>query len=562
MTSTAALPAGACVIGHANPDTDSICSAIAYARLCELRGEGPVFPARQGELRPDTAWVLERFGVPPPPLVTDVRPRLADVMSVPVVTAPATASLLEVARTLREQRLRSLPIVDGAGALVGILALEDLARLFLEGVMPADTEDLPLDFDALVRSIDGTVLVAARDRPISDKVRVAASSIDIVLERVPPDGIAVVGDRHDVQEALIYHGVGALIVTGGLPVRSHIISLAERSHVTLISCPHHTYATVRLINMSVPTSYLMQTDLITAQPGDFVADIRPTLASQPTVPVVDRQRRPVGVFTRSDLLRPTRRRVVLVDHNEPNQAVAGLEEADVVGIIDHHRIATVQTASPILLRCEPVGATATIMAQLFHEAAVPIPFDVAGLLLAAIVTDTVVFRSPTCTPVDCRVAQQLASLAALDPEALGREIFTRGSDLSGLSPAEVLARDFKEFPVGDSLYGISAIETGNAGALRSWRERLRDEMRRLRQNRSYEVVLCMIVDVLQEQTELLISGHEAMVAGVFGRPLRDGNLVELPFVASRKKQIVPLLNDIERAIHGGPMAGDGREVPR
>jgi manganese-dependent inorganic pyrophosphatase len=555
MAATAVLPAGTCVIGHANPDTDSICSAIAYAHFRRLSGDALAYPARQGELRPDTAWVLERFQVESPVLVTDVRPRLADVMSAPVITAPTSASLLEVARTLRERGLRSLPIVDHTGALAGVVSLEDFARLFLEGVLPADTEDLPLDLDTLVRAIDGTVLVAARDRPISDKVRVAASSIRIVLERVPPDGIAVVGDRQDIQEALIYHGVGALIVTGGLAIAEHVVQLAREHHVTLISCPHHTYATVRLINMSVPASFVMRPDPVSAQPGDFVADIRPHLATQRLVPVVDRQRRPVGMFTRSDLLRPTRRRVVLVDHNEPSQAVAGLEEAEVVGIIDHHRINTIQTPTPIVLRCEPVGATATIVAELYHEAGFPVPEAIAGLLLAAIVTDTVIFRSPTSTERDRAVVAALARITSLDPEDFGREIFSRASDIRGLSPSRVLTRDFKEFPVHGNLYGIASIETGNTAALQVLREALRTEMERLRRTRPYEVVLCMIVDVLQEQTEIMICGHEEVVAATFDRPLLDGPLITLPYVASRKKQIVPLLDEIDASIRAGHGAG-------
>jgi manganese-dependent inorganic pyrophosphatase len=545
MAAVAALPEGTCVIGHANPDTDSICSAIGYAQLCRLRGDAAVFPARQGDLRPDTAWLLERFGAEPPVLVTDVRPRLADVMSAPVVTAPATASLLEVARMLRERRLRSLPIVEEGGTLAGVVALEDLSRLFLEGAFPADAEDLPIDLDALVRAIDGTVLVAVRDRPISDKVRVAASSIQIVLERVPPDGIAVVGDRHDVQEALIYHRVGALIVTGGLPVRDHIVQLAEAHQVTLISCPHHTYATVRLINMSVPVSFVMRQRPLTAQASDFVADVRPQLATQRSVPVVDRRQHPIGIFTRSDLLRPTRRKVVLVDHNEPSQAVAGLDEAEVIGIIDHHRVNTVQTARPILLRCEPVGATATIVAQLYREAGIAVPERIAALLLAAIVTDTVVFRSPTCTAADRAAAVALGARAGLDPEDFGREIFRRASDLRGVGPAELLRRDFKEYAVNGGLFGIASIETGDAAALLPLRGRLHEEMARLRRTRPYELVLCMIVDVLTEHTDLLICGHEEAVARALGRPLLDGATVSLPYVASRKQQIVPLLDEID-----------------
>jgi len=548
----AAFPTGTCVIGHANPDTDSICSALAYARLCELRGERGVFAARQGELRPDTAWVLDRFDVDPPILVTDVRPRLSDVMSAPVVTAPANASLLEVAQSLRQHQLRSLPIVDGSGRLVGLVSLEDFARFFLEGALPEEAEELPLDLDAVVRAIDGSVLVAARDRPLNDKVRVAASSLPIVLERVPPDGVAVVGDRHDIQEALIRHGVGALIVTGGLPVRDHVVDLARECQVTVISTPHHTFAAVRLINMSVPASFFMRRDPVTAQPDSFVADVRPTLAAQRAVPVVDANSRPIGMFSRSDLLRPLRRRVVLVDHNELGQAVAGLNEAEVVAIIDHHRIATVQTANPILLRCEPVGATATIVAQLYQEAAVRIPSDVAGLLLAAILTDTVLFRSPTCTARDRQAAGMLAALAGVDETELGREIFVRASDIRNVSPRELLRRDFKEFPVRGHLYGVSAIETGNAGDLLPLRPALFAELARLQRARPYDVVLCMIVDVVGERTELLISGHAEVVGRVFGQPLIGGAALVLPYVTSRKKQIVPLLEPIDAAIHDRP----------
>ncbi|MCL4543946.1 MAG: putative manganese-dependent inorganic diphosphatase [Chloroflexi bacterium] len=540
---------GTCVIGHANPDTDAICSAIAYAHLLREVSDPHAFAARAGELRPDTAWVLQRFSTTSPTLVTDVRPRVRDMMSAPVITADLSASLLEVARTLRERDLRSLPIIDDQGYLHGLISLEDFARFFLEGSMGADAEDIPLDFDAVVRAIDGTVLVEARDRPLNDKVRVAASSIQIVLERIPPDGVAVVGDRHDAQEALIHHGVAALIVTGGLPVRKEIVTLARQHHVALISCPHHTFETVRLINMSVPARFFMHTDPVTVRETDFLDDVRYTLTTQRGVPVVDNQGHPVGMLARSDLLDPARRPVALVDHNELGQAAEGIDQAEIRAIIDHHRIATVQTSTPIFLRFEPVGATATIIATLYREAGVALPPNIAGLLLAAIVTDTVLFRSPTCTARDRATASELADLIGIDPEDLGREIFSRSFDIAAMSPRELLHRDFKEFGIQGHLYGIAAIETGNATALTSIRTQLLNEMDSIRRQRPFEVVLCLVVDVISEQTDVLISGYETIVAEVLGKPLLPGRLVELPYIVSRKKQVVPLLDDIDARSH-------------
>lgn len=535
---------GTCIIGHVNPDTDAICSAIAYAYLLQQTSDPSAFPARAGELRPDTAWVLQRFQSTPPPLISDLRPRARNVMSAPAITAPLSASLLDVARILRERDIRSLPIVDDSGKLAGLLSLEDFARFFLEGSLDTGSEDIPLDFDAIVRNIDGTVLVEARNRPISDIVRVAASSIPIILERIPPGGVAVVGDRHDIQEALIHHGVAALIVTGGLSVQPEIVELAQQHQVNLISCPHHTYETVRRINMCVPARLFMHQDPLTVRENDILDEIRTILTSQRSVPVIDGLDRPVGMLSRSDLLRPFRPPVALVDHNELGQAVEGIESAAIQAIIDHHRAATVQTASPIYMRFEPVGATATIITTLFHEAGISIPHHIAGLLLAAIVTDTVLFRSPTCTSRDRQIAQALASSINIDPEELGREIFNRSFDVATMTPRELLRRDFKEFTVQGHSFGIAAIETGNAAALSPIHSQIIAEMDAMRKQHPYDVVLCLIVDIVAERTHVLIAGHEALVANVFKQPLTKQHTIFLPYIASRKKQIVPHLDDI------------------
>jgi manganese-dependent inorganic pyrophosphatase len=372
---------------------------------------------------------------------------------------------------------------------------------------------------------------------------VAAMSMESILKRLEPDILLVVGDRTDVQLAAIERGVGALIVTGDNPVAAGVIAAAIKRRVNLIAVSHHTYRTVQLINMSIPIDQVMRTDQPFCTAEDLVEDVRSSLTTVRSLPVLDSDDRVVGVVTRSDLLHPVRRQVILVDHNERSQSVPGIETADIVGIVDHHRVADLQTNLPPLVRVEPLGACSTLVARLYGEAGIAVPPAIAGLLLGGIVADTLLFRSPTVTPVDRQIARELGERAGVDAQSLGEAILDIASDVGGRSAEELVAFDSKDFQVNGVRFAVSVIETTNAAALAGRRPELLEALDQRRSN-GYWSALLVVVDVFHERTLVLISGHAEDVARAFDARLQDGVALEFPGVYSRKKQIIPRLAEI------------------
>ena len=529
------------VIGHKKPDTDSIVSAVAYAELLRRQGQENVIAARQGVPWPETQYILDRFGIPVPVLVEDVRPSVGDVMTSKVVTADPNESVYQIGRRMREHAVRAIPLVDGEGRLQGQVTVEDFSRLLFEEMDPTVLDQVPLSLDNLLAILGAKLVVRAPSHRLRDKVMVGAMSAETMRQRLEPGILLVMGDRPDAQRVAIERGVAALVVTGGLPVDDEIVALAREKEVTVISSPHHTFTTARLLNMSIPVSSVMQTDVLTAHPGDLLDEVRPKLTRQRTLPVVSDAGRLVGIVSRSDLLHPTRHGVILVDHNERAQSVDGLEEAEILGIIDHHRIADVQTPSPIFFRNEVVGASSTIIAGLYWESGIPIPPPMAGILLGGIITDTVAFRSPTCTSRDREVGRHLAELAGVDLDEFAEEIFAVASDLAGRSLRDVLTTDFKEFAVEGAHFGIGYMETTDRSQVDAVQEALIAEMSRLRDDRGYAVMLFIVVDVRRDESEILIAGQEEAVAEAFGQELAVPHSIVLAGVVSRKKQVVPLL---------------------
>lgn len=535
------MPKKIFVIGHKNPDTDTIVSAIAYAELLRTQGLDDVFSARQGEVWRETRYILERFGLPLPQLVDDVRPHARDVMTTELVLGSPDESAYRIGRRLREHRVRAMPLVDGDGHLSGLITVEDYAHILLTGLDRDVMDQIHLDVHNVVETLSGRLLVEARDRHLRDKVMVAAMDIETIRRRVEPDIMIVMGDREDAQRVAIEEGVCALVITGDLPVSEAIVELARKRNVTVISSPHHTFTTVRLLNLSIPISHIMRRNVKTASPDDSLDQLRGALVDQRTIPVLDDRKGVVGVVSRTDLINPVRHGVYLVDHNERSQTVDGLEDAELLGIVDHHRIADIQSAAPILFRNEIVGSTSTIIAGMFEEAGIPLPPSIAGGLLGGIITDTVLFRSPTSTERDRRVARRLAGLAGVDTEELGQAIFAVASDLSERSPRDVLTTDFKEFRIDDVPFAIGYMETVQKARVDEIRQDLLSEMLAIRAQRGYAAFLFMVVDIAHSETEILLAGLEEETAEALGQPLVTPHSVVLGGVMSRKKQVVPLL---------------------
>src|SRR5436305_2422215 len=531
------------VIGHKNSDLDSIASAYAYAQLLRIRGEGWAFPARDGVLTPEVRFALERYQVALPEALEDVYLQVRDVMRRGVISAYIDQPLLEAGQLLQEHNRRSMPVIDTENKVRGIIATEDFAKLFFNDLDPRSVNRIPLNRDNLVRTLRGRVLVEGR-RELGNLVIVGAMEAETMADYIEPGCLVVLGDREDAQLKAIDNGAAALVITGDLLVSARALAAAKKHGVLVISTAHHTFTAVRLINLSISTQDIMNREFDFCHPEDQMSQVQATLARRRSLPVVDAEGKLAGYLSRTDLLNARPKRVVLVDHNEQSQAVDGLDEAELLGIIDHHRIADVHTNKPIMFRADPVGCTGTIIVGLCQEAGMTIPREVAGLLLAGLLYDTLILRSPTSTAKDERVAAELAELAGEEIEQYGQEVFAAAAaDLSARSAESLITADFKEFMVGDTKFAIGTIETASPSTIEQRTPELLKAMQRIAQERGYGSLLLMLVDIINMQCHLLIWGGEHAVAEVLGAPLEaDEHSVFVEGLVSSMKLLVLLLS--------------------
>jgi manganese-dependent inorganic pyrophosphatase len=536
------------VIGHKNSDLDSVASAYAFARLLQLQGEEQAIAARNGELKPEVRFVLERYNVEAPEALEDVYLQVRDVMKRGVISANLNQPLLEAGQLLQEHNRRSMPVVDTENKVLGIIATEDFAKLFFNDLDPQSVNRVPLQMDNLVRALKGRVLVEGR-RKLGNRVIVGAMQAETMIDYVEQGCLVVLGDREDAQLAAIESGAAALVITGDLLVSERTLAAARKYGVLVISTGHHTFTAVRLINLSISVQHIMNREFAFCHPEDQMSEVQTILARRRSLPVVNNDGKLVGYLSRTDLINARPKRVILVDHNEQSQAVDGIEEAELLGIIDHHRIADVHTNKPIMFRADPVGCTGTIIAGLYHEAGIGIPREVAGLLLAGLLYDTLILRSPTCTDRDERVASELAEITGEDIEKYGHEVFAAAAaNLSERTAWELLTADFKEFAVRDTKFAIGTVETASPLTIEKRSPELLQTMQQIAQERGYSSFLFMIVDIINMRSHVLIYGGEQAVAEILGAPLeQDGHSVVAEDLVSRKKQLVPLLSRIQAA---------------
>ncbi|GCE11770.1 putative manganese-dependent inorganic diphosphatase [Tengunoibacter tsumagoiensis] len=534
------------VLGHKNSDMDSVASAYAYARLLQLQGEESAIPARHGELKPEVQFVLERYSVEAPEALEDVYLQVRDVMRRGVISAYLDQPLLEAGQLLQEHDRGSMPVIDIDNRVHGMIAHDDFAKLFFMDLDPQSVNRIPLHRDNIVRVLKGRVLVEGR-RALGERVLVAAMQSETMADYVEPGCLVIIGDREEAQLTAIERGAAALIVTGDLLISERTLTAARKNGVMVISTGHHTFTAIRLINLSMQTQEIMNREFSFCHPEDHMSEVQAALARLHSMPVVDNDGKLMGSISRTDLIKARPKRVILVDHNEQSQAVDGIEEAELLAILDHHRIADVHTTKPITFRAEPVGCTGTIIVGLYHEADIEIPKDVAGLLLAGLLYDTLILRSPTCTPRDERVAAELAKITGEDIEVYGQEIFNAAAADLAEKPAEALiTSDFKEFTAGSLKFAVGTVETASPGMIEKRSKELRSMMQSITHERGYASFLFMIVDIINMRCHLLIYGGEDAVAEAFGARLEpDGHAIVVEGLVSRKKQVVPLLPRIQ-----------------
>jgi manganese-dependent inorganic pyrophosphatase len=508
------------VTGHRSPDTDSIASAIGYAELKRrLDPRNDYVAARLGDVNAQTRWVLDRAQVPEPEFLPHILLRACDVMQESFPTADHQEPIREVGLTMAREELELVPITDDDGALAGVMTERTLARRYIR------------------ESREATSLADAA-------ARVSAMAMDVgsLPTSISEGDVVVVGDRPDAQRRALELGIALLITSNGTVPDDDVLQLARERGTTVVSSPLDSYVTSRMVTLSQPCRALMNSDPLTVRPDDLIADIAEEIneIDYRAAVAVNDERRPVGLVSHAELVSPRPRQVILVDHAEQAQSVPGVEHAEIVEILDHHHIGSIETHVPVRAVFDPVGSTATLVIERFRQNGMEPSRPTATTLLGAVLSDTVILNSPTTTERDRAAIEYLERVLELDATEFGREMFESTSDVSEVDAEEIVTRDVKVYTVGGGTQvAIAQVETVGE-ALLERRDELVDAMDEVRERRDYGFYALMITDIIAKGTKMVVSGDGVPVERIFGEPSRDGT-IDLPGVMSRKKQVAPKL---------------------
>lgn len=534
------------VVGHKNPDTDSICSAISYAWLKnKITGTSKYVAKRAGEINQETRFVLKHFGVNAPEYIDDVAPQVKDIdiRKVPGVTDGI--SLKKAWYMMKSTDVVTLPILDH-DKLEGLITISDIANSYMDVYDNKILSMAKTPYINIIETLDGELITGDSSALYEKgKVLVAAANPDMMENYIEEGDLVILGNRYESQLCSIEMGAGCIIVSEGAKVSLTIRKMAEEHHCTIISTPHDTYTAARLINQSMPIRYFMRKDhLITFGTETLVDDIKHTMASvrHRDFPIVSKSGKYVGMISRRNLLGMERKQVILVDHNEKSQAVDGIADAMILEIIDHHRLGNLETMAPVFFRNQPLGCTATIIAQMAKENAIEIDKTIAGLLCSAIISDTLMFRSPTCTPMDQKTAEELAKIAEINIEELATKMFTAGSNFANKTDEEIFYQDYKNFTSGQHQFGVGQVSSMSREELDKIKARIVPYIKQNFGARSDDMVFFMLTNVMESSSELIYYGNgaESLVnkaMGVNGA----GDSVYVKGLVSRKKQLIPEL---------------------
>ncbi|MBO5484740.1 MAG: putative manganese-dependent inorganic diphosphatase [Lachnospiraceae bacterium] len=534
------------VIGHINPDTDSVCSALAYASL-KRKVTGKKYVAkRAGQINSETRFVLQKFGVAEPDYLSDVRTQVFDIDVDQVPGVSQHISLKKAWELMKEGSLMTLPVVREDKTLEGLITIEDIAKSYMDVYDNRIIASAKTPFCNLVETLEGEMVTGNPDEIISSgKCLIAAANPDLMESYIEKDDIVILGNRYESQLCAIEMDAKCIIVCDGAMVSFTIKKMAESKGCFIIKTPYDTYTATRLVNQSMPIRYFMKShNLVTFQRNDYIDDIRETMAKKRyrDFPILDVNGAYYGMISRRSLLGARKKRLVLVDHNEAAQAVDGLQEAEVLEIIDHHRLGSLETMNPVFFRNQPLGCTATIIYQMYLENEVPITKEIAGLLCSAILSDTLIYRSPTCTKTDREAAEALAEIAEIQVEEYAREMFAAGSNLQAKSPEEIFYQDFKKFVIGDISFGVGQITSMTQEELDAIKDKMIPYMKKAMADHGVPMLFFMLTNILQGSTELLYAGAGAkeLAQKAFRLPPGTEQII-LNNTVSRKKQIIPAM---------------------
>ncbi len=535
------------VIGHRNPDTDSICSAIAYAELKNRTSTLVCEPRRAGKMNQETEFVLKKFGVTPPRMCTDVNPKIRDVDYREMPGIPGSTSLRRAWKIMRDQQIDTLSITSADNELEGIITVKDLATANMDVFDTAVLAKSRTSYKNILETLNGTMVVGDADAVCTTgHIKIGTATPEMLESSVEKGDIVILSNRYESQLCAIEKEASLLIICNGAKVGRTIQRIADETGVAIMTTPEDTYAAGKLISQCAPISYYMTRDnilkftLVTP-----VADVLRVMAKvrHRYFPILDEDGKYCGMVSRRNVIALRKRRIILVDHNEATQAVEGFDQAEILEIIDHHRIGSLETSGPVYFRNQPVGCTATIITQMYDENGVDIPPQIAGLLLAAILSDTLAFRSPTCTPVDENAAKRLAKIAGVDIEEFSTEMFEAGEKLDGKTPEEVFLQDFKVFMCGDIRFGVAQGSYMTRKNLQAAQALLQPYLEEARNKQNVEDLYMLLTDVPKEESVVICTGRyaaEVLSNGFEARPAADGSWT-LPGVISRKKQFIPAM---------------------
>ena len=535
------------VIGHRNPDTDSICSAIAYAELKNKTSDLVCEPRRAGKMNQETEFVLKKFGVKPPRMCTDVNPKIRDVDYREMPGIPGTTSLRKAWEIMRDKQIDTLPVTSPDNELEGVITVKDIATANMDVFDTGILAKSQTTYRNILETLGGTMVVGREDDVCTTgHIRIGTATPEMLENTVEKGDIVILTNRYESQLCAIEKEASLLIICNGSKVGHTIQRIAEEMGVAIMSAPVDTYAAGKLISQCAPISYYMtRSDIMKFTLVTPVADVTRVMAKvrHRYFPILDEDGKYCGMVSRRNIINLQKRRIILVDHNEATQAVEGFDQAEILEIIDHHRIGSLETSGPVYFRNQPVGCTATIITQMYDENDMEIPPQIAGLLLAAILSDTLVFRSPTCTPLDEALAKRLAKIAGVDIDEFASEMFEAGEKLDGKTAEEVFLQDFKVFMCGDIRFGVAQGSYMTRKNLLAAEALLQPYLEEARNKQNVEDIYMLLTDVPKEESVVISDGRyasEVLSDGFETQPAEDGSFT-LPGVVSRKKQFIPAL---------------------
>ena len=535
------------VIGHRNPDTDSICSAIAYAELKNKTSDLVCEPRRAGKMNQETEFVLKKFGVKPPRMCTDVNPKIRDVDYREMPGIPGSTSLRKAWEIMRDKQIDTLPVTSPDNELEGVITVKDIATANMDVFDTGILAKSQTTYRNILETLGGTMVVGREDDVCTTgHIRIGTATPEMLENTVEKGDIVILTNRYESQLCAIEKEASLLIICNGSKVGRTIQRIAEEMGVAIMSAPVDTYAAGKLISQCAPISYYMtRSDIMKFTLVTPVADVTRVMAKvrHRYFPILDEDGKYCGMVSRRNIINLQKRRIILVDHNEATQAVEGFDQAEILEIIDHHRIGSLETSGPVYFRNQPVGCTATIVTQMYDENGVTIPQKTAGLLLAAILSDTLVFRSPTCTPIDVNAANRLAKIAGVDINEFANEMFEAGEKLDGKTAEEVFLQDFKVFMCGDIRFGVAQGSYMTRKNLTAAEALLKPYLEEARNKQNVEDIYMLLTDVPKEESVVICNGRYAagvLTDGFEIQPGADGSWT-LPGVVSRKKQFIPAL---------------------